>query len=83
VFVKVLIQAGYDTSIFCDLSVDSATDVPELVESFGALELVYHPQPPHQDDGGVGGVETLITKFIVTALVETLPAKSLACNTQE
>jgi hypothetical protein len=56
VFVKVLIQAGYDTSIFWDLSVDSATDVPELVESFGPLVLTYHPHHPHQYDGGVGGV---------------------------
>ncbi|MDR3150993.1 MAG: hypothetical protein LBU14_05460 [Candidatus Peribacteria bacterium] len=81
-FVNVLIQAGYDTSIFCDLSADSATDVPELVESFGALELVYHPPHPHQYDGGGVGVETLIVKFIVTTF-ETLPAKSVACNSQE
>jgi hypothetical protein len=64
------------------LSVDSATDVPELVESFGALVLVYHPPHPHQYDGGGVGVETLIVKFIVTTF-ETFQAKSVACNSQE
>jgi hypothetical protein len=64
------------------LSVDSETDVPELVESFGALVLVYHPPHPHQYDGGGVGVETLIVKLIV-AIFETLSAKSVTCNSQE